>query len=278
MVKASIFAPLTLTAGLVAAQSLSLSESCQNALGGVVTNSDTANCLNPSALISIALNGGNTSVVQPIDNWLGGMCSAAPCSNATLEATTRSVIQGCSTDLASIGLGTDESSISSVVSQIQLYYPTVRKIACLKKYVFLEVISANTQQTFPSSNTFCVTELLTEVQNTYGPLTINNLPNLLASISPTQLPTNITCSSCSKEAYNIIKQDFPVVQSDSDPMAQAECGASFIDGTTPEGITQTASNVSAGSNNNSASAPFSTLGGFAVLTSLAASSVFVLFM
>ncbi|KAJ8522458.1 hypothetical protein ONZ45_g927 [Pleurotus djamor] len=261
MVKASIFAPLTLTAGLVAAQSLSLSESCQNALGGVVTNSDTANCLNPSALISIALNGGNASVVQPIDNWLGGMCSAAPCSNATLEATTRSVIQGCSTDLTSIGLGTDESSISSVVSQIQLYYPTVRKIACLK-----------------NSNTFCVTELLTEVQNTYGPLTINNLPNLLASISPTQLPTNITCSSCSKEAYNIIKQDFPVVQSDSDPMAQAECGASFIDGTTPEGITQTASNVSAGSNNNSASAPFSTLGGFAILTSFAASSVFVLFM
>lgn len=114
----------------------SLSDSCQSALSGIVTNADTANCLNPSALISIALNGGNTSVIQPIDTWLTGLCAQAPCTNATLEATTRSILSGCSTDLGSFGLNVnDDSTASSVVATVQQYYPTVRKVVCLKEYV-----------------------------------------------------------------------------------------------------------------------------------------------
>ncbi|KAF9497637.1 hypothetical protein BDN71DRAFT_1541436 [Pleurotus eryngii] len=47
----------------------------------IVTNQNTANCPNPSALTPIALNGGNASIVQPADNWSTSLCPQASCSN-----------------------------------------------------------------------------------------------------------------------------------------------------------------------------------------------------
>lgn len=78
------------------------------------------------------ITGGSGSAVGTIDQWLGKICPAAPCSNATLTTVVNTLVGGCSTELSNLGITTPASELLSVVEQ---YYPTVRQVACLKEYV-----------------------------------------------------------------------------------------------------------------------------------------------
>jgi len=160
------------------------------------------------------------------------LCAAGPCSNATLAAIVNNATAGCSTELTALGF--DPSETPAVISAVQQYYPTVRKVACLK-----------------DGNTFCVTELLTDIQDAFGPLTISNIPNIVKGFSVNSVPQNLTCSNCSKAAFNVVNQDVPGLIPASD--AQQECGASFTDGQNPSGVTQTSSDTAqTGGSGNSA--------------------------
>ncbi len=75
----------------------------------------------------------------------------------------------------------------------------------------------------------CVTETLTTVESLVGPLTVNNVPSIFGTImSQTQIPTNISCTSCAKEAFNIIKQDVPSAADGINRDLGGLCGAAFV--------------------------------------------------
>ncbi|KAF8070563.1 hypothetical protein FPV67DRAFT_1624192 [Lyophyllum atratum] len=199
----------------------SLSPACTNTLLAVAANPDASACLSLNALVPVVIGSANTSVVPGINSWLTSTCGAAPCSNATLSALVTNVTTGCATELSLTGMSPSISS--GIITVAQQYYPTIRKVLCLK-----------------DSDTNCITKTLTNIENITGPLSISSVVALALNPNVNQIPSNITCSNCIKAAYTIINHDIPSLVSDAGPSAQSQCGASFIDGTTPSGISQSA--------------------------------------
>ncbi|KAJ7703072.1 hypothetical protein B0H17DRAFT_1041500 [Mycena rosella] len=186
-----------LTAALVAASSvsaLSLSNECQTALSAVAANTDANACLSFSSLFTVVIQS-NASIITPVDSWLKSLCSAAPCSNATLSAVVTNVTAGCSAEL----------------SLVEQYYPTARNILCLT-----------------DSGTNCITQTLTNAQAILGTLSISNIGDVIATaFTTTSVPSNVTCTNCVKEAYNVLNADFPGTLSAEASALQSECGSSF---------------------------------------------------
>src|ERR1700722_6945159 len=55
------------------------------------------------------------------------------------------------------------------------------------------------------SNQLCVTETLNNVQNWLGTLSKSNAGDIIAEVqSITSVPTNVTCTDCVQEAYNLV--------------------------------------------------------------------------
>ncbi|GLB40671.1 hypothetical protein LshimejAT787_0805420 [Lyophyllum shimeji] len=221
---------LTLSAvACLAAAQLNLSQACTNTLVSIASNPDVSACLNPSALLTIATDT-SKSIVDPINNWLTGLCAAPACSNNTLAAIVANATNGCQAELA--GLGFQASDAGAVTGIVQQYYPTARKVVCLK-----------------DGNTNCVTQTLTNLQTFINPLSIQNIiSTFTSSNSPFgngSLPTNLTCTNCIKAEYNTIDADVPGALGLWKTGAQQQCGAAFVDGTTPAGISQSASTKTA---------------------------------
>ncbi|KAF8200958.1 hypothetical protein BJ912DRAFT_947698 [Pholiota molesta] len=218
----SRFFALSALVAIVSAQSLSTA--CTNTLAVIAQNPDAASCLSPGSLVSLATGGANASVIPTINSWLTSVCGASACSNDTLAAVVQNVTSGCSTELS--GLGLTSSVASSITPLVQQYYPTVRKVACLK-----------------DGSTNCITQTLTNVQNIVGNLTISNIMQIIAN-PPSTIPTNVSCTDCIKAAYNVVNQDVPSLISGAAPSLQSQCGASFTDGTTPSNIVESLSTTS----------------------------------
>jgi len=106
-----------------------LSSQCISALTNIAANAAASQCLAISALIPVVTASQNTSLVQPFNNWLGSMCGAPACSNATIAAVVTNLTSGCSTELKV------SSDPAPLIPTVQSLYPTVRKILCLKQYV-----------------------------------------------------------------------------------------------------------------------------------------------
>ena len=104
-----------------------VSTQCQNTLIAVAASS-SAECLNPSGLLQVFLQGTSSSAVTPVDNWLKGLCKLGSCSNDNLSAIATNITTGCATDLESI-LG--DAQPSAIAAIVQKAYPTVRKGVCL---------------------------------------------------------------------------------------------------------------------------------------------------
>jgi len=252
---------------VTAASAQTLSQNCQQALTQVAANPDASNCLDPSALLQLAIGGTNASIIAPVKAWLGGICSAGPCSNNTIAAVVTNLTSGCSAELSAAGLTTDSSGVAAITTEIQAAYPTVRQVLCL---------SDNS-----NSGTNCIVELLTDIQNAAGAtLSISEIISLVMNPTPQDVPTNVTCSDCSKAMYNVVNQNFPALLNDSTASVQATCGANFTDGQTPSSIVQTASSTGSSNNNKSGALPLSSSSGpfgltVACLVTILAGFVFV---
>lgn len=226
-----LLAATAVAAGLAvaSAQTSGLSSQCQNALTTVASSSE-ASCLAPGNLVPIFTNDGNSSVIEPINNWLNSVCSVAPCDNQTISAIVTNVTAGCGTELSLFGY--DSSQNAAIIAEIQSIYPTARKVVCLK-----------------DGNTNCVTQTLTNIQDVVGPLSPNNIVQIAADASSQASllnQSNISCTNCIKAAYNVINEDFPgLINDEAKSQVQQECGASFTDGQNPSGISQTASTAAA---------------------------------
>ncbi|THH26917.1 hypothetical protein EUX98_g7270 [Antrodiella citrinella] len=216
--------------GLASAQLSGLSSSCQSTLTSIVI-SPSSTCLNAQALLGVVTTAANSSLVGPINNWLTGMCAQPACSNDTLTTIVHNVTSGCSSDLQSIGAGA--LNITDAVSIVLSAYPDIREIGCLT--------DAN------DNNSLCVTETLTNVQNATGTtLSGSDLVSVLVSIlsgQTSKIPPSALCTDCNKAAFNIINSDFPDLSNGSvnvDGNISSVCGADFINGTSPTGISQSA--------------------------------------
>lgn len=89
-----------------------------------------ADCLATSSLIALATTSDNSSLVTPISNWLTNVCSSPKCSNATLAGVIQNITAGCASDL-----NITDTSITSLTSTVEQFYPTVRQTLCLKEWV-----------------------------------------------------------------------------------------------------------------------------------------------
>jgi len=212
-------APLLALSVVAQSSSMTLSAQCQSALEEIVVSPE-AQCLNPAGLVPIFLADPSTSLIGPIQTWLTGLCSEGPCTNQALATLVADIFQGCSSDLSSLGI--TSTDVTSFTASVEEFYPVVRQIACLEDN---------------NANELCIIEELNGIQTVTGTLTIPKLMNGLVL----NLPQNVTCNSCTKEAYNIIITDIPqVITSDDNSTLSNQCGAAFIDGSTPAGISETA--------------------------------------
>lgn len=210
---------------------LDVSAQCQSTLLNISSSSE-GQCLNAAGLVSVFLTSSNTSAVGPVQNWLTGLCSKDPCTNQTLAALVSNITQGCSSDLSSLGINGNASSITASVQQ---YYPVVREIACLKEYVFpgARLFTADCPgiNILPSNNAsqLCLIEELYNIQNNTGTLTPDDIYSSQLILPILTLPQNVTCNNCTKEAYNIINTKYPQdITSHTNSTISKQCGADFL--------------------------------------------------
>ncbi|KAF7289175.1 hypothetical protein MIND_01378600 [Mycena indigotica] len=202
---------------------LTLSKSCETGLLRIAT--DPANtCLGLTRLIPAVVQP-NISIVSSVDRWLESTCLQPKCTNETLANLVSSFISACASDF-SIPNPPSNATIAAIQSKAQAYYPGLRDIACLT-----------------DSGVNCVTQTLTNAQNLLGnPIALNNASTVIFSgLATGTFTANITCTNCTKAAYNIVQQDAPVLGSSR--LVQtfaATCPASFKDGETPVSIVESA--------------------------------------
>lgn len=235
----SSFVIVLAAAGLAASQSLSslgVSQQCQNTLNNIIANPDVSQCLQVFNAINIFDTAANTSVVPAINTWLTSVCGAAPCSNATLMAAAQNITSGCQSDLNNIGISS--SDVQQIANSVLPLYPTVRKIACLADN--------------NSNKSLCVTEVLNDLQDAIGPLSINNIistvQGLLNGTETVSIPKNVTCNDCTQAAWAIIKQDDPSVASNTQVtnVISNQCGSEFVQASQPSDIVESSGTPSPG--------------------------------
>ncbi|KAL1741863.1 hypothetical protein HDZ31DRAFT_84555 [Schizophyllum fasciatum] len=235
------------TAGLATAQ---LTGDCTTAILNVANNRDAAACLSVSSLVPLL--SGDVPIVGPVSGWIDHVCPAPACSDDTLEAITANVTSGCATELNTFGISPDAAS--AIARVVQSVYPTLREVLCLS-----------------DGDANCVVQTLTNVQDMYGDLTPVNIYRILTSDDVT-LPSNITCTDCTKGFYSTLAPNIALVNEDD---AQARCGDDFTDHSMPSGIKQSASSeiaTSAGGSNDAQSVMNLTRIGSLIAASLALAS------
>lgn len=78
-----------------------------------------------------------------------------------------------------------------------------------------------------------MTETLNNLQPYTGTLTLTGVEDLLKQLtsgSIPNVPSNVSCTDCSKESFNIAKQSLGglIVNSNTQNAIQSQCGASFV--------------------------------------------------
>ncbi|GAA6025918.1 hypothetical protein JCM11491_004730 [Sporobolomyces phaffii] len=163
---------------LAAGQSLgsslgSISSTCQSAALALL-GSDFATCSNLQGLLGIATSSSG-SLVTPVNTWLGGLCSQGNCSTSAIQNATSVIDQGCSSDISS------GNELITVLRSAIENFNTEKEAVCLRS---------------TSNNTYCLTSLLSEIQNaTDSSLSITSI----ASLNLTQfeqIPAATVCTDC----------------------------------------------------------------------------------
>ncbi|TCD60966.1 hypothetical protein EIP91_009247 [Steccherinum ochraceum] len=234
------FAVVAAGLGFVPTQVFGLSSSCESTLASIVLAPSSA-CLNAQALIGVVTAPANSSLVDPINNWLTGMCAQPACTNDTLSSVVSNITTGCQSDLSGLGSLSPQEIEQVVVSA----YPAVRQVACLT--------DSN------NNNGLCVTETLTAVQSSTGTtLSTNGVMQLVQQIMGGQvpnLPSSVLCTDCTKAAFNIINTQYPGLANGSVNVVgniSSTCGADFVNGSTPSTISQSANSGTQSVNPNGA--------------------------
>jgi len=222
---------------LQVASAVSISSQCESGLVTIAATPD-AECINASGLTGLFLQGTGSSIIGPVDSWLPGFCSAKSCSNTTLATLVTNITSVCGSEITAAFGNISSGQLTSIVQEV---FPTVKKIACLRDS--------------SDNNEFCVTQTLTNIQSTTGTLTLDEASSLVNTViggGTLGLSQNTTCTSCTKEAYNIANADFSDLFGSEKSAIQNTCGADFTNGSTASGIVETANNATSSSTSNTA--------------------------
>lgn len=196
--------------------SISLSSQCQSTLLTVAASPDST-CLNVGGLAGLLTTSSNSSLVPAVNSWLSGACGQDPCTNSSLAAVVQNITSGCGDDLASLGISNSSGTTQEITQAVQEAYPIVRDIGCLK---------------VTSNNSLCVTDLLDDIQDVEGTLSLDNIISLLPSLlvgQLTSLPGYVTCNDCVKQAFTVLQADQPSLANETVQDAlTSQCGSDFL--------------------------------------------------
>ncbi|KAF8595312.1 hypothetical protein BDV93DRAFT_611476 [Ceratobasidium sp. AG-I] len=208
-----------------------LSASCQTTVQSVLAG-PASTCLGVSGLMGIATITANQSIVAPVNDWLTSTCAQPACTNATIDSLFSNITSGCSSDLTAAEV--TNGTLTDIKEYIDQWYPVAREVACLK--------DSN------NSNAFCITTTLKALENYISqPLSLDAF-GLALAFAGTDVPKNLTCTSCVQAAYALIRPRLNDANRGTwDTFLGGQCGASYTNGTTPAGIIQSASTAPAGS-------------------------------
>jgi len=199
-----------------------LSTQCQGVLTSVATG-PASQCLNVGGILPIVAASNTTSLVGPIDSWLGGLCGAPACDNSTVTSLATNVTTGCKTDIAKAGLS--QSVLDALPGYVTQYYPVAREAVCLRDST--------------ANNTLCVTSTLRTIESALNaPLTINNvISNVASLLGNSTLEKAVVCSPCAQGAYALIRSQLPsATATDTDSFFKSTCGDSFVSAGEPTNI------------------------------------------
>ena len=76
--------------------------------------------------------------MDPLNTWLGGFCSQAACSNATLATVVNTLTSDCQSEITQLGI--QNVSSAELTTLVQQFFPLVREVGCLKEYVLPDII------------------------------------------------------------------------------------------------------------------------------------------
>lgn len=81
-----------------------------------------------------------------------------------------------------------------------------------------------------NASQLCVIEELYDIQNSTGTTLSADVIFSLKTVAPLlDLPQNVKCNNCTKEAYNIIINEAPqAITSDENSTISKQCGADFL--------------------------------------------------
>ncbi|GAA5961140.1 hypothetical protein JCM3765_001241 [Sporobolomyces pararoseus] len=215
----------------------SISSNCQSA-ALTLLGSDFATCSNLQGLLGIAtsLDG---SLVDPVNTWLGGLCTSGNCSSSAIQNATSVVDQGCSSDIA------DGNVLITTLRTAIENFNAEKEAVCLRS---------------TSNNTYCITSLLSEIQNaTDTQLSISSLATLNLTAFE-QIPSSTVCTDCNSAILYKFSQAGSLNQSELS-QAQKYCGNEKFGTEIPSGVSAAASNSSSTSSNGNGSNSASTTGG-----------------
>nr|XP_019001197.1 uncharacterized protein I203_06393 [Kwoniella mangroviensis CBS 8507]OCF64658.1 hypothetical protein I203_06393 [Kwoniella mangroviensis CBS 8507] len=232
-----------------------LSSGCTTQLASLALG-DLGSCLQLTSLLPVLSGSSNDSITSTINTYLGSLCSSSTptCDNSTLTSAQSSVNSACSSDYSAGG--TDAIEIQGLVGLLG-NYNEIYAAGCSKN---------------STTNTYCVTDALTTVQNATGQsITVNYLTSILSGDSSTLsglesvLSSGSLCTGCVSGIYYEAKQANSSIGDTSFGQALTQqCGSSF--GTTAPNTTSTStsSSSSAASSGSSSAAemsiPYATFG------------------
>lgn len=228
----------TLAAAAVAyAQVPGLSSGCTTQVG-LLAFGDLGQCLQLTQILSVFTSSG--SVISPLNNYLNSLCASSTpkCSNSTLTSANNTLNSACSSDVSG---GGSAATIIQTVQQVLGSYPQFITAACSKN---------------STTNSFCLTETLTAVQNATGQdVSVSNVASLLSGSSSglSGLGNSLTggqlCTGCVAGFYQQARAaNASITSSPVGQTIQSQCGANF-----GQQVTGVLSSAVAASNTGSAS-------------------------
>lgn len=233
-------------AGAVAAQISGISQQCTVQLG-LLAVGDLGQCLALQQLIPLVVGQNSGSVVEPLDNYLSSLCSnsTAKCSNATLTSAQSTVESACASDISSVSGGNNGTAID-VLNGVFESYPQFYTAACSRN---------------ETTNTYCVTSILEQLQNATGQdLNFGSVSTLLSGGSDglSQLNSALgdgqLCTGCVAGIYrqaiaaNASITNIPAISS-----IASRCGSGFGTTASETGVSSVGPSGSASSGSGGAS-------------------------
>ncbi|GAA5874113.1 hypothetical protein JCM16303_005747 [Sporobolomyces ruberrimus] len=220
------------TSSLVSGQSLGsslggISSDCQQA-ALTLLGSDFATCSNLQGLLGI-VTGASGNLIDPINTWLGGLCTKGNCSTSAIQNATSVVDTGCSSDIQ------DGNELVTTLRSAITNFNDEKAAVCLRS---------------TANNQYCITSLLSEIQNaTNTDISITSIATLNISAFQQLQPATV-CTDCNSALLHEFSRTGALNQSEIEE-ARGFCSNSDFGSKIPDTVSAVSTNSSSSSTGGS---------------------------